>query len=54
MRQSIHSAKFGLLAKETLDPLGVECIVSYPGHAAKEKPLDFALRLFREKKGTKE
>jgi len=51
-RQSIHSAKFGLLAKEKLDPLKVECIVSYPGHLAKEKPMDFVLRQFRRKHGT--
>jgi len=44
IRRSIHSAKFGLLAKEKLDPLGVECIVSYPGHSAREKPLDFVRR----------
>ena len=53
MRQSIHSAKFGLLAKEKLDPLGVACIVSYPGQVAKEKPLDFVLKHFRQKKGAK-
>jgi acetyl esterase/lipase len=47
--RSIHSAKFGLLAKEKLDPLGVECIVSYPGHVAEEKPIDFARRHWHHK-----
>ena len=44
---SIHSAKFGLLLKEKLAPLGIECHVGYPENRLKESALEFLLRHFR-------
>ncbi|MCK5257211.1 MAG: alpha/beta hydrolase [Deltaproteobacteria bacterium] len=44
---SIHSAKFGLLLKEKLALLGIECHVGYPGNRLKESELEFLLRHFK-------
>ncbi|MDY6861993.1 MAG: alpha/beta hydrolase [Thermodesulfobacteriota bacterium] len=44
---SIHNAKFGLLLKDKLDSLGVECKVGYPKNRLKESALQFILRHFK-------
>jgi hypothetical protein len=44
---SIHSARFGLLLKEKLDELGVECHVQWKGNRNEESQIDFLLRHFR-------
>ena len=35
----VHHPKFGIVLKEKLDELGVECIVQYPGHPEKDKQI---------------
>ena len=47
MKKTIHDVKFGILLKEKLDELGVECLLSYPGKEANESELDFLLRHFK-------
>ena len=45
----VHHPKFGIVLKEKLDELGVECIVQYPGHPEKDKwisQFDFITRHF--------
>ena len=45
----VHHPKFGIVLKEKLDELGVECIVQYPGHPEKDKQIsqfDFITRHF--------
>jgi len=45
----VHHPKFGIVLKERLDGLGVECIVQYPGHPEKDKQIsqfDFISRHF--------
>ena len=44
---SAHSATFGLLLKEELVPLGIECHVGYPRNRLKESELECLLRHFR-------
>ena len=44
--KTIHSARFGILLKEKMDALGVECIVAYPGNVPAEKQIRFLLRQF--------
>lgn len=46
---SIHSAKFGVLLKEKTDPLGLECVLVYPGQKANENETQFLLRNLKVK-----
>ena len=43
----IHTAKFGLILKGKLDPLGVTCIVTYPGRPAPQTPIEFLVENLR-------
>ena len=43
---SIHNGKFGVMLKERMDELGVECLLQYQGRGAEDGRLGFLLRHF--------